>query len=73
MLTISIHIVYGTKGIEFQNALLIYEHITIPIIQVRKKLRAKKRNLLQSILIEKRKKKSNNSPCRSSQFFVPNT
>lgn len=42
MLTISILIVYGAKGIKFQNALLIYEHITILIIQVRKKLREEK-------------------------------
>lgn len=43
MLIISILIVYGAKWIKFQNTLLKYEHITILIIQVRKKkLRAKK-------------------------------
>lgn len=42
MLTISILLVYGAKWIKFHNTLLIYEHITILIIQVRKKLRAKK-------------------------------
>lgn len=37
MLTISILIVYGAEWIKFQNTLLIYEHIIILIIQVRKK------------------------------------
>lgn len=41
MLTLSILIVYGAEQVKLQNTLLKYEHITILIIQVRKKLRAK--------------------------------